>query len=158
MEHINNYLPKDDAEKLSWLKNFIDKVHEYANSLGFSSTDTVLIEQDIQKFRSILRIKIEYIHGQSLYGLRGPVNPSSPIASRSGDTSEVASSNVPNYILRRLAFTVKDIKSKPGYSEAIGMDFGLIRVNSSAQESPNCTNINNSIHINRRRRPRDFNF
>jgi hypothetical protein len=151
MENVNNnYLPKDDNEKLFWLNNFIEKLQEYADSLGFSTSDTITIEQDIQKFRSLLRIKIEYHHAQSIYGLRGPVNASAPAAPRSGKKIE-AQPEVPGYLFKRLSSTIKEIKEKPGYSQNMGIELGLIRAGSVQQCSPDFTNINSSIHINKKK-------
>lgn len=151
MENINNnYLPKDDNDKLLWLNNFIEKLQEYADSLGFSSSDTITIEQDIQKFRSLLKIKIEYHHAQSIYGLRGPINSNSPSAPRSGKEKEIKP-EVPGYLLKKLSSTVMEIKAKPGYSLNVGLELGLVRAGGVQQSSPDITNINSSIHINKKK-------
>ena len=148
--NTNTYLPKDDNDKLFWLNNFIEKLQEYADSLGFATSDTIVIEQDIQKFRSLLRIKIEYHHAQSIYGLRGPVNINAPSAPRSGKPTSIQP-NIPGYLLKKLSHTIKEIKGKPAYSEGIGMEMGLVRAGGSKQSSPDFTNINSSIHINKKR-------
>jgi hypothetical protein len=152
MEHNNNYLPKDDKDKLFWLNNFIEKLQEYADSLGFSNSDTITIEQDIQQFRSLLKIKIEYHHAQSLYGLRGPVNINEPAAPRSGREADILKPNVPGYILKKLAHTIKEIKGNPAYSEDIGMKMGLMRAGNAPKCSPDFTNIKSSIHVNKKKR------
>src|SRR6186713_157909 len=115
MKDISNYLPKDDKEKLFWLNNFIEKLQEYADSLGFSTSDTIIIEQDIQKFRSLLRIKIEYHHAQSIYGLRGPVNANEPAAPRSGRQVVSPQPDVPGYLFKKLSYTIREIKGNPSY-------------------------------------------
>lgn len=147
----NTYLPKEDSEKLFWLNNFIEKLHEYANSLGFSSSDTIVIEQDIQKFRSLLRIKIEYHHGQSLYGLRGPVNTHLFPSSRSEAAAITPKPDVPGWLFKRLSKTVREIKEHPAYSETIGLELGLVRANKDQIGAPDFTNVQSSIQVNTQR-------
>jgi hypothetical protein len=147
----NNYLPKEDEDKLSWLNNFIEKIQEYASTLGFSNTETIVIEQDIQKFRSLLRIKIEYHQSQSLYGLRGPVNPSAHHPARAPGKTEPLQSQVPEWMCRNLSKTVQKIKENSAYSEAIGIEFGLERAGAAKKEAPDFTNITSSVHIQKKK-------
>jgi hypothetical protein len=122
------YLPKNDAERIIWLKNFAGKLNKYVEKFGIEEEmvsnipkELLWLEQTIgykEQFKtflqSIIRYKDDMMNKPA--AMRLPVIPA----------PQMEAADVQPGIFARLAKLVVRIKAHPSYTEQDGLDLGII--------------------------------
>lgn len=148
----NNYLPRTDSEKEAWLKNFANKINQYAVKYNIAAAEIADIQASLLHYSFHLNYKIqygEYIKKLNAYlkeikdGIAaGGIPSTSPVLPTFTPAPPVA---VPG-IFNRIMAIVRRIKNHIGYTTADGLDLG-IDVPISKKAKPNLETIKPSISL-----------
>lgn len=127
----NNYLPRTDSEKEAWLKNFANKINQYASKYNIAAAEVADIQAALQHYSYYLNYKIqysEYIKKLNAYlkeikdGITaGGIPSTAPVLPTFSAAPAVA---VPG-IFNRVMAIVRRIKGHIGYTVADGADLSI---------------------------------
>jgi hypothetical protein len=148
----NNYLPRTDSEKEAWLKNFANKINQYAAKYNIAAAETADIQASLLHFSYHLNYKIqngEYLKKLNAYlkeikdGIKAGGIPSTPpVLPAFAAAPPVAAPGIFN----RITAISRRIKNHIGYTEADGLDLG-IEVSSVKKVKPNLGTIKPAINL-----------
>jgi len=126
----NTYLPRTDAERLAWLKNFSAKLPLYTATFSLILTDTNAVIADsvmamyaldqVEGFKKETAKRVEY-KNELFDGEIGSTLGAYPTTG----ASPAAPPAVPAGIFKRTAKLVQRIKNHVNYTPAIGEDLGI---------------------------------
>ncbi len=128
MEH-GRYMPKDDAGKNQWLKNFSSKLGGYAADLELDSAEVIYMEKASAFFNYILLYALfldNYKSGVTKYKNLLRDESQKPIGDVPLFLPPTAPEAVAPGIFERVSRLVATIKSRSKYSETIGKNLGII--------------------------------
>lgn len=137
-------VPNIEAELVPWLTNFSPKLSNYANTLGLTPAEVTATQTDIGYVTYLVNVRLP----AERQTLAATVEFKNFI--KEGDASAPLPATLPGTIapppyptpvqpgaLIRLRKLVQNIKSRPGYTDTIGQDLGIIVADgSSAPEVP----------------------
>lgn len=126
-------IPISEAELVPWLTNFGPKLSNYAATLGLLPADVTATQADIGYVIYLINVRVP----AERQSLAATVEYKNFI--KEGDASAPLPATLPGTVappayppaivpgaLVRLRRLVQNIKSRPGYTETIGMDLGII--------------------------------
>jgi hypothetical protein len=140
MSRQARYFPSRIGDQIIWLRNFRNKIGTYTAALGYVAADITAIVADVdqvvyqldtindaaEQFRLSISARIRLI-------LDGPENlPLSPMPVFNPPAGPAA---VAPGALKRLFRFVKNLKTRPGFTEPIGEDLGVIGDEDSTERS-----------------------
>jgi hypothetical protein len=126
-----SYLPAGDADRITWLNNFKNKIQQHGASLGFTSAEITSIQNDANMYQYIVQLK----EGckQAFVSL---VTLTKSISTTTAPVPMGALPNIPvagtppasiiTGIFNRVAVYVKRIKSHQNYTPTLGQEFDII--------------------------------
>ena len=140
-----SYFPKNEADRIIWLSNFVLKIPLHSTTLTLSPAEVALTLTDLNYFiwllqswyPSIQQSALEATAYKNIIGY-GPDTPSCALPNHA---AIVAPSPTPEPgVLTRLFNFIARIKIGTGYTESIGLDLGLIgSIDTSAHLTPDFT-------------------
>lgn len=101
-----DYVPGNDAGKLSWTKNLEDKFAEHANVLGLSEAELLAHQQLCKAIRDAINYKVS--------------------AQATAKKAKVESDTLVSDTIKALRKILQGLKTNAGYTEAIGVDMQVI--------------------------------
>ncbi len=135
-------VPNNEGELVPWLTNFGPKLANYAATLGIAPADVTATRTDIDYIVYLINVRVP-AERQTLAATVEFKNfmkdgdPSAPLPATLPGT--VAPPDYPAPVspgaLARLRKLVQNIKSRPGYTDTIGQDLGII-ASDGAQSDP----------------------
>jgi hypothetical protein len=148
----NNYLPRTDSEQEAWLKNFANKINQYAAKYNIAATEIADIQASLLHYSYHLNYKIqygEYIKKLNAYlkeikdGIAAGGVPSTlPVLPTFTPAPPAA---VPG-IFKRIMAMVRRIKNHIGYTVADGLDLS-IEATVAKKAKPNLETIKPAISL-----------
>ena len=145
-------IPTVEVDLIPWLGNFSAKLANYAATLGLDPAEVTQTQAEIAYLVYMLNVRVP-AERQTLAATvefknlmkDGEASATLP-ATLPGTTAPPAyPAAVPLGILTRLRKLVQNIKSRPGYTEPIGQDLGVI--NGSAVTSPESPTLTLSLEV-----------
>ncbi len=144
-------IPLPETELVPWLTNFGPKLSQYAVTLTLEPGEVTQARLEIDYLIYLINVRVPY-ERQTLAAtvefknLMKDGDAAAPLPNDLPGT--VAPPNyppaVPPGILTRLRKLVQNIKTRPGYTEPIGQDLGIIASGeTSAPDAPTLTLVNN---------------
>ena len=144
-------VPISEIELVPWLTNFGPKLTNHSNTLGLLPAEVAATQADIDYVSYLINVRLP-AERQTLAATVEFKNfmkdgeASAPLPATLPGT--VAPPAYPSAILPgamvRLRKLVQNIKTRPGYSETIGQDLGIITIDASvAPVAPSLTILNN---------------
>ena len=126
-----SYLPLNDKERAVWFKNFSVKLAPLATSLGLSASDVTAINNDSAYFSYCVDTAEMYKAEASERNRYKNILRDGPIGSSLGPYPSTPTIPTPPTVVQagvfaRLRLIVQRIKNHTNYTEAIGMDLGII--------------------------------
>ncbi|MEO5912926.1 MAG: hypothetical protein ABIS50_01750 [Luteolibacter sp.] len=132
-------IPTPEADLVPWLTNFGPKLSNYAATLGLLLADVTTTQADISYVIYLLNVRVP----AERQSLAATVEYKNFI--KEGDASAPLPATLPGTVappaypaailpgaMTRLRKLVQNIKSRPGYTETIGQDLGIIATDESA--------------------------
>jgi hypothetical protein len=128
MEH-NYYLPPTDLGKVSWLGEFSFKLPSYATILGIPTGTVTSVQDDNDYFAQVTGVVVgvkDYL--KTVVAYRDALRDGSAVSIGTLPLfpTLTPSTAVTAGIFDRITLLVKNIKSNPNYTTAIGQDLGII--------------------------------
>ena len=125
------YLPDADPARLAWSNTFGQKLPGHATALGLAPGDVSSVVNDVAFFAWLMAMNAIFTSESENWTSYKNLLRNGPIGSPAGQTPAVT--NLPAMpqlvapgIFPRIMQLVRTIKSKPGYTDAIGRDLGIV--------------------------------
>ena len=128
MEH-GRYLPKDDAGKNLWLKNFSSKLADYTTLLELDPDEVVYMQKASAYFNYLLGFTEQLDnYTKAVYAYKKVLRDGNPNATDTMPVllSDVAPDAVGAGIFTRVSKMVSVIKNHAKYNQTIGISLGLV--------------------------------
>jgi hypothetical protein len=140
-------IPVSESELIPWLVNFGPKFANYAVTLGFDVPEVEQTQNEVDYLVYLLNVRVP-AERQTLaatiefknFMKEGDAAASLPATLPGSVPPPAYPAAVPAGILTRLRKLVQNIKSRPGYTETIGQDLGIVSATSyPVEEFPTLT-------------------
>lgn len=144
-------VPSSETEQIPWLTNFGSKFANYAGTLGFTPAEVTSAQLDIGYLIYLLNVRLPHVRQT----LAATVEYKNFI--KEGEASAPLPATLPGTLappdypapvlpgaLTRIKKLVQNIKTRPGYTETIGQDLGIIAVDASASPEVPTLSLTNS--------------
>jgi len=125
------YLPKTDAERLSFIENFDDKLSTYAATFGIAAGTLTSVTDDRLMFKYILDMQEKFkTFKQDITAYKNLLSEG-PGGGNAGPVPIIPTLAAPPTLIRRAIFRrirelVTQIKANSAYTENIGEDLGIV--------------------------------
>ena len=122
------YLPRTDAERITWLKNFAGKLNNYVEKFGIDGETAGNIGRELQWLEQTIGYKEQFkTFLQSLTRYKDDMM-NKPAAMRLPviPVPQMEATDVQPGIFARISKLVVRIKAHPSYTEQDGLDLGII--------------------------------
>jgi hypothetical protein len=148
----NGILPRTDAEKETWLKNFANKIAQYSSKYNITAAEVADIQASLLYFSYYHNYKTQYAdYVKKLNAFIKEVKDGLPTGA-TASTAPLAPPLTPAPaavaagIFNRIRAFANRIKSHIGYTTADGLDLG-IEVNTTKKAKPNLGTIKPIIKV-----------
>ena len=136
-------IPRIESELVPWLTNFGQKLAQYATTLGFTVPEVEQTQVEIDYVIYLLNVRLPYVRQtQSAtveyknFILSGDPLLPAPTSLPGSVPPPAYPVPVPAGVLTRLRKLIQVIKTRPAYTEAIGLDLGLQSTSTNSPETP----------------------
>lgn len=152
MKTSNRYIPLSDADKGIWLNNYTTKMSGYATTLGVTPAELTALQKDNAAFQYIINTMESY--RQYVLNLAGYKNmmKHATVNQHIGalpvmPTLPTTPPMVAEGIFDRIAKMVTRIKASVNYTDAIGVDLGVVGSSSTVDITTLQPDINIKIDV-----------
>lgn len=142
MPTTNSYYPSRIGDQIVWLRNFRNKIPYYQATLGYVADDITAVQADCdrlvwlyetfqeaaQSFAQSVTAHIRLLQNGSGNALVAPPAFSLP-------ASPTPPANVLPGAFKRLTNFIRNLKTRPGYTDPIGQDLGIVGAEQPAPDA-----------------------
>lgn len=126
-----SFLPRADADRVTWLVNFNSRLPQYAQQLGLTAAELAIVQHDTTAFSQVVQFneavhqyakvvsEIKNQYRNASQQVAGPVLPALPAL-------PAMPAGVNSGIFNRITILASRIRQHAAYTQAMGEDLGIV--------------------------------